>query len=197
MSDKLNSSWKLAVRINLLNRNIFAQDRCENKSQRIKSREDQADVNSARCRINVKLWRRADVLRKLIIIIIIIMTSFNSAPTKRKVCFTASEDLTFAKQLSRLKPANDDGCFVTSCLKVSRRESKSFARAVWMNLSGKTNRKRDPSLVKFNPHPFQSEINPSCTISRIAYIVQNMQNWTVSSLYILLSENMRYLSNIF
>lgn len=79
------------------------------------------------------------------------MTSFNSAPAKRKVCFTASEDLTLAKQSSSvLKSANDDGRFVTSCLKVSRREGKSFARAVWMNPSGKTNRKRDPVLVKFN-----------------------------------------------
>lgn len=77
------------------------------------------------------------------------MTSFNSAPAKRKVCFTASEDLTFAKQSSRLKSANDDddGRFVTSCLKVSRREGKSFARAIRMNPSGKTNRKRDPPLL--------------------------------------------------
>jgi hypothetical protein len=62
------------------------------------------------------------------------MTSFNSAFAKHKVRLAASEDLTFAKQSSRLKPANnDDGRFVTSCLKVSRREGKSFARAVSVN----------------------------------------------------------------
>lgn len=66
------------------------------------------------------------------------MTSFNSASARGKSARGASsEDSTFAKQSSRLKPADKDGSFeVTSCLgQVSRRGGKSPAQVVRLNSS--------------------------------------------------------------
>lgn len=98
---------------------------CENKFRTIKLQENQADVNSVRYYINVKLLRRTRTsCCKLIKIIIIIITSFNSAFAKRKVCLRGFD---VCETVEPVKSGEQQRRFVTSCFKVSRWDGKSFA----------------------------------------------------------------------
>lgn len=100
--DKLHSSLsrKLAIRINSLNRNIFALNRYENKS-REKSKPTLIPHGAAlTSNFGDAHGRLAQTYNN--------NYHYYDVVEQRKVCLAASEDLTFAKQSSRLKLANSD-----------------------------------------------------------------------------------------